>query len=197
MEAAAAAEDAKPVIRIAAICGSLRKASFNRGLIRAAVAICEESITGMKIDYIDVEGLPFYNMDLEENGYFPSPVEEFRKKIREADGVLFASPEYNYSVSPLLKNAIDWGSRPPNAWADKGSAIVSAGGSSAGARMQYHLRQIGVFLDLHFINKPELIIPAFQPPQKFDRNGDLIDLEMKERLKKLLLSLHAFILRLR
>lgn len=96
-----------------------------------------------------------------------------------------------------LKNAIDWASRAPNVWADKPAAIVSAGGGFGGGRSQYHLRQIGVFLDLHFINKPEVFVQAFQPPQKFDANGDLVDPEVKERLKKLLLSLQAFTLRLR
>lgn len=96
-----------------------------------------------------------------------------------------------------LKNAIDWGSRPPNVWGDKAAAIVSASGGSGGGRSQYHLRQIGVFLDLHFINKPEFFLNGHQPPPKFDSNGDLIDREVQERLKAVLLALRAFVLRLR
>jgi len=100
------------------------------------------------------------------------------------------------SVFPLfsgpLKNAIDWGSRPPNVWASKPAAIISAGGSFGGGRSQYHLRQVGVFLDLHFINKPELFVKTFEPPVKFDSHGNLIDPETKERLKQVLLSLQAF-----
>ncbi|KAA0050199.1 NAD(P)H:quinone oxidoreductase [Cucumis melo var. makuwa] len=96
-----------------------------------------------------------------------------------------------------LKNAIDWGSRPPNVWGDKAAAIVSASGGSGGVRSQYHLRQIGVFLDLHFINKPEFFLNAHQPPPKFDSSGDLIDAEVRAKLKTLLLALHAFSLRLK
>lgn len=106
----------------------------------------------------------------------------------------------HYKFFPLLlgplKNAIDWASRPPNIWADKAAAIVSAGGGFGGGRSQYHLRQTGVYLDLHFINKPEFFLNAFQPPIKFDSNGNLLDVAAKERLKEVLLSLQAFTLRL-
>ncbi|XP_010922202.1 NADPH:quinone oxidoreductase [Elaeis guineensis] len=196
MEAAQALA-AKPVIKVAAICGSLRKASFNRGLIRCAIELCNESIPGMKIEHVDIEPLPIINPDLEIDSKYPPPVEAFRRKILEADSILFASPEYNYSIPAPLKNAVDWASRPPNVWADKPAAIVSAAGSAGGSRAQYHLRQVGVFLDLHFINKPELFIQAFQPPMKFDSDGNLIDPETKERLKRVLLSLQAFTHRLR
>lgn len=186
----------KPIIKVAAICGSLRKASFNRGLIRSAIEISKESMNGMQIEYVDISPLPFLNTDLEVNGTFPEAVEVFRKKILEADSILFASPEYNYSLTGPLKNAIDWASRAPNVWADKAAAIVSAGGGFGGGRSQYHLRQVGVFLDLHFINKPELFVKAFEPPQKFDADGNLIDAATKEKLKQLLLSLQAFTYRL-
>ncbi|XP_004308584.1 PREDICTED: NADPH:quinone oxidoreductase-like [Fragaria vesca subsp. vesca] len=111
------------------------------------------------------------------------------------DNLLYAL-QNNHGLSAPLKNALDWGSRPPNVWADKAAAIVSASGGSGGSRSQYHLRQIGVFLDLHFINKPELLLDAFHNPGKFDKNGDLIDAETKERLKQVLLSLQTFTLRL-
>lgn len=81
-------------------------------------------------------------------------------------------------------------------WADKAAAVVSAGGGFGGGRSQYHLRQIGVFLDLHFINKPEFFLNAFQSPAKFDSDGNLIDAATKEKLKAVLLSLLAFTLRL-
>eukprot|EP00262_Sarcandra_glabra_P019654 TRINITY_DN7490_c0_g3_i1.p1 TRINITY_DN7490_c0_g3~~TRINITY_DN7490_c0_g3_i1.p1 ORF type:complete len:196 (+),score=30.17 TRINITY_DN7490_c0_g3_i1:52-639(+) len=194
MEAAAIV---KPVIKVAAICGSLRKASFNRGLIRSAMQISMESIPGLEIEYVDIESLPFINTDLEAGGSYPAAVEAFRQKIVAADSILFASPENNYSLAAPLKNAIDWASRPPNVWGDKPAAIISAGGGFGGGRSQYHLRQVGVFLDLHFINKPEFFVNAFQPPQKFDTDGSLVDLEAKERLKQVLLSLQAFTLRLR
>lgn len=153
-------------------------------------------MTGVEIEYVDISTLPMLNTDLETNGTFPAPVEAFRQKILQADCYLFASPEYNYSVAAPLKNAIDWASRPPNVWANKAAAIVSAGGGFGGGLAQYHLRQIGVFLDLHFINKPEFRLNAFEAPAKFDNEGNLIDESIKERLGKVLLSLKAFALRL-
>ncbi|XP_052184857.1 NAD(P)H:quinone oxidoreductase [Diospyros lotus] len=185
-----------PTLKIASLCGSLRQGSFNRGLLRTATKICKESVEGMEIEYVDIAPLPMLNTDLEINGGFPPPVEAFRRKIQQADAYLFASPEYNYSVTGPLKNAIDWGSRPPNVWGDKAAAIISAGGGFGGGRSQYHLRQIGVYIDLHFINKPEFFLNAFQPPMKFDNEGNLIDEEAKELVKAILLSLKAFTLRL-
>ncbi|KAE8709211.1 putative NADPH:quinone oxidoreductase 1 [Hibiscus syriacus] len=193
MEAVVAAN---PVIKVAALCGSLRKGSFNRGLIRTALEISKESINGIQMEYIDISPLPMLNTDLEADGKFPPVVEAFRKKILESDSILFASPEYNYSVTAPLKNAIDWASRPPNVWGDKAAAIISAGGGFGGARSHYHLRQIGIYLDLHFINKPEFYLSAFQPPAKFDSDGNLIDPSSKEKIKEVLLSLQAFTLRL-
>ncbi|KAL5570610.1 hypothetical protein UlMin_027185 [Ulmus minor] len=187
---------AQRLIKVAAISGSLRKASFNRGLLRSAIEISKESIPGLEITYVDISELPLINTDLEVNGTYPPAVEAFRQKIKEADSILFASPEYNFSVAAPLKNAIDWASRAPNAWADKAAALVSAGGGFGGGRAQYHLRQIGVFLDLHFINKPEFFLQAFQPPAKFDNDGNLIDEASKERLKEVLLALQEFTLRL-
>ncbi|XP_076951969.1 NADPH:quinone oxidoreductase-like [Bidens hawaiensis] len=186
----------KPTINVAAICGSLRKGSFNRGLIRTAIDLTKESVVGMSIDYIDISSLPMLNTDLEIDGKYPPAVASFRDKILQADCFLFASPEYNYSVTAPLKNAIDWASRPPNVWADKAAAIVSAGGGFGGGRSQYILRQSGVYLDIHFINKPEFFLNAFESPAKFDGEGNLIDLEAKERLKAVLLALKAFTLRL-
>ncbi|XP_078178790.1 putative NADPH:quinone oxidoreductase 1 [Carex rostrata] len=184
------------VIRIAGIAGSLRKGSYNHGLIRSAVEICN-SIKGIEFVDADITALPLLNTDLEVDGKFPAPVEEFRQKIASADAFLFASPEYNYSIAGPMKNSIDWASRGQNCWADKAAAIVSAGGGFGGGRSQYHLRQVGVFLDLHFINKPELFVQAFSPPQKFDSDGNLIDADVKERLRQVILSLQAFTLRLK
>ncbi|XP_010922198.1 NADPH:quinone oxidoreductase [Elaeis guineensis] len=194
---ARAALAAEPAIKVAAISGSLRKASRTRGLIRCAMELCNESIPGLQIEHVDIEPLPFLNTDLEIAGKYPPPVEAFRRKILEADSIFFASPEYNYSLSAPLKNAIDWASRPPNVWADKPAAIVSVSSDSGGKQSQYHLRQIGVFLDLHFINKPELFIVVQQPPKKFDSDGNVIDPQTKEQLKQVLLSLQAFTHRLR
>ncbi|KAF9592226.1 hypothetical protein IFM89_012802 [Coptis chinensis] len=193
----AASAVVQPVIKVAALCGSLRKASYNRGLVNSAVQIANESIPGLQIEFIEIEPLPFINTDLEVNGTYPPVVEAFRQKILEADSILFASPEYNYSLSPPLKNAIDWASRPPNCWADKPAAIISAGGGWGGGRSQYHLRQVGIYIDLHFINKPEFFLNAFQLPKKFESDGTLIDPHTKENIKQVLLSLQAFTLRLK
>ncbi|GER37280.1 NADPH:quinone oxidoreductase [Striga asiatica] len=184
-----------PVIKVAALCGSLRKGSYNRGLLRAAMDI-SKSIDGLEIEYVDISPLPFVNTDLEVNGTYPPAVEAFRQKILAADSILFASPEYNYSITGPLKNAIDWASRAPNVWDDKAAAIVSAGGGFGGGRSQYILRQTGVYINLHFINKPEFFLNAFQTPSPFDSDGNLIDDASKTRLRAVLLSLQAFTIRL-
>uniref|UniRef100_A0ACD5XBU3 Uncharacterized protein n=1 Tax=Avena sativa TaxID=4498 RepID=A0ACD5XBU3_AVESA len=201
MEAVAVPSAAtKPtVLRVAAFCGSLRKDSWHRGLIRAAEELCEESIPGLQIDHVDISGLPPLNTDLEtdDGEGFPPDVEAFRDRVRAADCFLFASPEYNYSITGTLKNALDWGSRGKKpCWADRAAAIVCAGGTFGGARASLHLRQVGVFLDLHFINKPELHVRGYEDPPKFDAHGNLIHAETRERLMQVLLSLQAFALRL-
>ncbi|KAJ9190560.1 hypothetical protein P3X46_001747 [Hevea brasiliensis] len=185
-----------PVIKVAALSGSLRKASFNSGLIRSAIGLSKESVTGVQIEHVDISQLPLLNTDLIVNGTYPTVVEAFRQQILNADSVLFASPENNYSLTAPLKNAIDWASLAPNCWGDKAAAVVSAGGGFGGGRSQYHLRQIGVYLDLHFINKPEFFLNVFQPPAKFDDDGNLIDAEAKQRLKEILVALRDFTLRL-
>ncbi|KAH9621309.1 hypothetical protein KSS87_000200 [Heliosperma pusillum] len=186
----------KRVVKVVGLCGSLRKASNNRGLLRTAMKMCSEKIIeGMEIEDVDISTLPMLNTDLEVDGTFPLVVETFRHKILEADAIFFASPEYNYSLTPLLKNAIDWASRPPNVWKDKAAAIVSTQGG--GKSWQYHLRHIGVYLDIHFINKPEFFINGVHgTPQLFDTNGDLIDPATTQRLKDVLIALRAFSLRL-
>lgn len=122
------------------------------------------------------------------------------RTICECDGVICIMLVNKYNIIVVvvnelapLKNALDWGSRPPNVWEGKTAAAVSAVGG--GRRAQFHLRQIGVFLDLHFINKPEFYLNAHRPPGKFNSAGDLVDLDTKEKLKEVLLSLQAFTLR--
>ncbi|EFJ16219.1 hypothetical protein SELMODRAFT_233994 [Selaginella moellendorffii] len=184
-------------LKMIAVSGSLRKGSFNSGLVRAAREIVKESFEDVELEHVDISQLPFLNTDLEQDGRFPGVVEDFRAKVLGADAVLFASPEYNYSITAPLKNALDWASRNPNAWAGKPAAIVSAGGGFGGGRAQYHLRQVGVFLDLHFINKPELFVAAFQAPPKFDSDGNLVDPDTRTRLKALLLALRQWTLKLK
>jgi len=109
---------------------------------------------------------------------------------------MFINLFYCVFVVAPLKNALDWGSRPPNVWAGKTAAIVSVGGAFGGGKAQHHLRQIGVFLDIHFINKPEFYLDVIKNPDKFDEDGDLVDKVMQNRLKEVLVSLKEFTLQL-
>jgi chromate reductase len=162
--------DAKPV-SVLGICGSLRKASSNMAALRTAI---ELRPAGMEVTVADISQIPLYNEDVREQG-FPPPVETLRQQIKAADALLFACPEYNYSMSGVLKNAIDWASRPPDQpFAGKPCAIISAAaGMAGGARAQLHLRHSCVFLDMRPLNKPEVLI--FQCQHKFDADGRLTD----------------------
>lgn len=146
-------------IRILGIAGSLRRGSFNRGLLRAAHELAP---SGMQIETFDrLCDIPPYNDDVEVVGK-PEPVQALVDAVRAADGLLIATPEYNYSIPGVLKNAIDWVSRPPKTTPLKGkpAAIMSASiGISGGMRAQYHLRQAFVFTETQAMLKPEVIIP--------------------------------------
>ena len=155
-------------ITILAICGSLRQGSYNKAALRAAI---EEKPPGMTIETADIGSIPLYNEDVRALG-FPPPVERLRRQIAAADALLFVTPEYNYSMPGVLKNAIDWASRPPDQpFAGKPVAIMGAAAGMAGsARAQYDLRRSCVFLDMHPLNKPEVQIGQAQT--KFDASGD-------------------------
>jgi chromate reductase len=172
----------KPV-RILGIAGSLRRESYNRAALRAAIQLVPEGAT---IEVFELDGLPGFNQDEEQNP--PAKVVELKRRIREADAVLFVTPEYNYSVPGVLKNAIDWASRPygDSAWNGKPAAIMGASvGAIATARAQYHLRQMMVFLNMFPINQPEVMIAAAH--DRFDAQGNLTD-DMTKGLIRLLLS---------
>jgi chromate reductase, NAD(P)H dehydrogenase (quinone) len=162
--------DSKP-ISVLGICGSLRKGSFNMAALRTAI---ELKPPGVEVTVADTSQIPPYNEDVRAEG-FPPPVETLRHQIKAADALLFACPEYNYSMSGVLKNAIDWASRPPDQpFAGKPCAILgAAAGMAGGARAQLHLRHSCVYLDMHPLNKPEVLI--FQAHNKFDANGALTD----------------------
>jgi chromate reductase len=173
--------------------GSLRKDSYNRALLRAASELLPKDAS---LEVFDLEGIPAFNQDSEENP--PERVRDFKARIRAADAVLISTPEYNYSIPGVLKNAIDWASRPPrdNAWKDKPVAIMSAStGMIGGARAQYHLRQCFVYLDMHPINKPEVVVP--NASQKIDASGRVIDEKTREHIGELLVSLVAWTRRLK
>src|SRR5215470_13926892 len=140
-------------LHVLGFAGSLRKTSFNRGLLRAAV---DAAPAGMEIETFDLTPIPSYNADVEEKG-LPAPVAEFKEKIRAADALLIATPEYNYSVPGLLKNAIDWASRPSNQspLQKKPAALMGASGGQMGtARAQLALRQSFVFTETLVLPKP-------------------------------------------
>src|SRR5208337_2125172 len=143
-------------IKILAFAGSLRKGSYNKALVRAAVELAPENVA---MEVFDLEGIPPYNQDNENTP--PQKVTEFKEKIRTADALLIATPEYNYSIPGVLKNAIDWASRPyqGNPFEGKPVAIMSASiGKLGGARAQYHMRQCFVFLNMYPVNKPEVML---------------------------------------
>ena len=174
----------KPVT-ILGIAGSLRKASFNHGALRAAAELVPE---GASLEIFELDGIPGFNQDDERNP--PEKVAEFKRKIREADAILFVTPEYNYSVPGVLKNAIDWASRPygDSAWNGKPAAIMGASvGGIATARAQYHLRQTMVFLNMFPINQPEVMIG--NAGEKFDDQGNLTDETTKDFIRQLLVNL--------
>ena len=175
-------------INVLAICGSLRAGSYNRAALRTAI---ELKPPGMAIETADIGSIPLYNEDVRAQG-FPPPVEKLRQQIKEADALLFATPEYNYSVPGVLKNAIDWASRPPDQpFAGKPVAIMGAGAGMAGtARAQYDLRRCCVFLDMHPINKPEVQIGQAQT--KFDADGRLTDEAARGFIRDMLVALEQW-----
>ena len=180
-------------MKIVGLSGSLRKGSYNSAALRAAQALAPE---GTVIEIAEIGDLPLYNDDVRAAGY-PAAVERLRRQIAQADAVLFVTPEYNYSVSGVLKNAIDWASRPPNQPFDgKPVAIMGASGGLFGtARAQYHLRQMLIFLNAFPVNKPEVMIGQAQT--KFDEAGNLTDEATREFIRKLLVSLVAWTERLK
>src|SRR5687767_10687948 len=174
--------------RILGIAGSLRRESYNRAALRAATELVPEGVT---IDAFELDGIPGFNQDEEKNP--PAKVTELKKRIREADAILFVTPEYNYSVPGVLKNAIDWASRPygDSAWNGKPAAIMGASvGGIATARAQYHLRQMMVFLNMFPVNQPEVMIG--NAGEKFDEQGNLTDEKTKGYIRLLLENLVAW-----
>jgi chromate reductase len=143
-------------IRVLGISGSLRQASFNTALLRTAIDLAPP---GVEIEVAEIRDIPLYDEDLRAKG-LPDAVQRFRDQIAKADGLLVVTPEYNFSLPGVLKNAIDWASRPPNQpFAGKPLGIMGASSGMSGTmRAQYHLRQVAVFLDMHVMNKPEVFV---------------------------------------
>jgi chromate reductase len=172
-------------ITILGIAGSLRRQSYNRAALRAAAELVPEGVT---LDCFELDGIPIFNEDAEQTP--AAAVVELKRRIRAADAILFVTPEYNYSVPAVLKNAIDWASRPygDSAWSGKPAAIMGASiGTMGTVRAQYHLRQICVFLNLFPLNQPEVMIG--NAAERFDAQGCLTDEATKDHVRKLLQSL--------
>ncbi len=172
-------------MKVLGIAGSLRERSFNKLALRAAQALAP---AGMSIEIADISEIPLYNEDVKAAG-MPAPVLRLRAQIAAADGLLLATPEYNYSISGVLKNAIDWASRPPEQPFDgKPIAIMGASPGKFGtARAQYHLRQVFIFLNGYIVNKPEVMIGG--AASAFDADGNLTDEIARELIGQLLASL--------
>src|SRR6266404_2736796 len=172
-------------VTILGIAGSLRKTSYNKGALRAAQKLCP---AGARLDIYDIAGLPHYNQDEERN---PTPkVIDFKQRIRAADAILIATPEYNYGIPGVLKNAIDCASRPygDSAWNGKAVAVMSASvGLFGGVRAQYQLRQSFIYLNMEAVLQPEVAIG--NAGQRFDEQGNLTDDQSKQLVSQLLSNL--------
>ena len=182
-------------LRILGICGSLRAASFNRALLRAAVELAPD---GLAITVFEgLRTIPPYDADVEAKGD-PEPVATFKSAIRDADALLIATPEYNYGVPGVLKNAIDWASRPPGKSVLNGKPAAIMGASQGGtgtARAQLALRQTFVFTDTRALLRPEVLIARAQ--EKVDASGRLTDEATRKMIRALLEALHDWTSRLR
>jgi len=178
-------------LKVLGICGSLRRHSANMGLLRHARAHAPEGVT---VEIADLSEVPFYNADITEK---PAAVLRLLAQIGQADALLLACPEYNYSMAPALKNALDWASREPDnhLLAGKPAAILGAGGGMGTSRAQYHLRQSAVFLDLKLLNKPEVFCNAFAGT--FDGEGNLTDERTQGLIAQQLVALQAWAEKLR
>src|SRR5690554_3568355 len=172
-------------IKVLAISGSLRQDSYNTAALRAAQG-CAPS--DMRIEFADLAQIPLYDQDLRDESV-PAAVTKLVAQVKAADALLFSTPEYNYSMSGVLKNAIDWVSREqPHPFAGKPAAIMSASMSLlGGVRAQYDLRRSMVFLDMHCINKPEVMISTAH--ERFDAEGRLTDDTTREFIGKLVSAL--------
>jgi len=182
-----------PTLRILGISGSSRRGSFNTALLKEAGTMLPD---GVALEVFDVSSFPLFSEDLESSP--PPKVVEFKKKVKEADAVLFATPEFNYSISAVLKNAIEWGNRPSeeDVWDGKPAAIVSASTAvRGGARAQLALRQIMVDLNMHPINAPQLYVGKAR--EAFDAEMRLTDEKHRKTLRALVVALAEWARRLK
>ena len=176
---------------IVVIVGSLRKDSINKSVARTLAAL---SVPGLVFDIVDLAEIPMYNQDLEN--VFPEAVITLKNKIRNAQGIIVVTPEYNRSIPGMLKNVLDWTSRPygDNAWAGKAVGTMGASVSPLGTAIaQDHLRSILTYFDAHVLGQPEIYIGSFM--EKVDATGNITDGKTLEFLKMYLEKFHAHTLR--
>ena len=180
-------------LRVAGFAGSLRAASFNRALLRAAKELAPAE---MKIEILEIGGIPVFNADLEAEGD-PEPVAAFKRAVGGADGLLIATPEYNLGVPGVTKNVIDWASRPPRGSVLDGKPVAVMGatpGMGGTARGQSQLRQAFVFTNSYAMPQPEVLVR--KASDLFDADGRLTDEATREHLARFLVAFGAWIRRL-
>jgi chromate reductase len=179
-------------LRVAGFAGSLRAASFNRSLLRAAQELAPD---GMEIEILEIGGIPLYDADVEAEGD-PAPVAAFKRAVGAADGLLIATPEYNVGVPGVTKNVIDWASRPPRASVLDGKPVALMGatpGMGGTARGQSQLRQAFVFTNSYAMPQPEVLVR--KASELFDSDGRLTDEATRAHLGKFLAAFAAWIRR--
>jgi chromate reductase len=181
-------------IHVLGLSGSLRRASWNTGLLRAASEVLPE---GMTLETFDLAPVPLYDQDLDTPDTLPEAVRRLKERIAAADALLLATPEYHGSTSGVLKNALDWASRPMRGspLSEKPLAIMGAGGMSGTIRAQLHLRQMATSMNMYQLNRPALQIQRAW--EKFDANGNLTDEVVRHELRAVLEALVAWTRRLR
>jgi chromate reductase len=174
-------------VHILGFSGSLRKASYNSALLREAADMLPD---GMTLEIFSLADIPLYNSDIEAEGW-PDAVRDFRERIAAADALLIATPEYNFSVSGVLKNAIDWASRPPDSpLTNKPLAMMGTGGGFGTLRSQMHLRDIVLHNAMHPLNSPQVTVARAW--EKFDAEGRLTDDHTRQNIRSLLEALAAW-----
>lgn len=182
----------EPSFRVLGLAASLRRASLHRGLLRAAREVSPEDVA---YDGFDLGRVPFFNADVEAEGD-PEPVAELKERIRTADAVLIASPEYDYAVPGVLTTALDWALRPPSPMRHKPVGIVGASPGGAGtARGQMVLRQMLLHAPAYVMPEPQMLIGNAR--QRFDEAGNLTDEETRERLRRFIAALREWTYRMR
>jgi chromate reductase len=181
-------EPHKDTLKVLGFAGSLRRGSLNRGLLRAAQELAPP---GMTIEPYDLGTIPLYNYDLEEQGD-PRPVAEFKEAIQRAQALLIVTPEYQQGVPGVLKNALDWASRPAGRSVMQGKPVAIMGatpGFTGTARAQTQLRQALTYTQNYVVLQPEVLVGRAQ--EKFDSEGHLTDVRTREFVRKLLEQLWA------